>query len=166
MTSVTRQRKQKGSALKRARAFWLEYLRYKKYSLFFKEKMHNFFSLNLEQSENIFLHLLDLEKLVSSQGLIHDACHCLQFFLHFLQIFAILVHLRLEGLIAIQKRPFAACEFWLYVVPSKNTRKCAKGNKQEQTKFCDLRRQVTEDFQRLAKFQRTFIKKYQKDSPI
>ncbi len=31
--------------------------------------------------------------------------------------------------------------------------------KQEQTKFYDLQRGITEDFQRLAKFQRTFIKK-------
>ena len=38
--------------------------------------------------------------------------------------------------------------------------------KQEQTKFYDLRRGITEDFQRLAKFQRTFIKKYQKESLI
>ncbi len=41
----------------------------------------------------------------------------------------------------------------------------AEGVEQEQTKFYDLRRGITEDFQRLAKFQRT-LSKYQKDSLI
>ena len=36
----------------------------------------------------------------------------------------------------------------------------------EYNKFYDLRRGITKDWQRLAKFQRTFIKKYQKESPI
>ncbi len=35
----------------------------------------------------------------------------------------------------------------------------------EQTKFYDLRRGITEDFQRLAK-NKDFIKKHQKDPPI
>ena len=34
--------------------------------------------------------------------------------------------------------------------------------KQEQTKFYDLRRRITEDFQRLAKFQRTLSKSTKK----
>ncbi len=37
--------------------------------------------------------------------------------------------------------------------------------KQEQTKFDDLRRGITKDFLRLAKFQRTLLKE-QKKSPI
>ena len=36
------------------------------------------------------------------------------------------------------------------------------GEKQEQTKFYDLRRGITEDFQRLAKFQRTLSKSTKK----
>ncbi len=37
-----------------------------------------------------------------------------------------------------------------------------RSEEQEQTKFYDLRRGITEEFQRLAKFQRTFIKKVPK----
>ncbi len=36
------------------------------------------------------------------------------------------------------------------------------GGEQEQTKFYDLRRGITEDFQRLAKFQRTLSKSTKK----
>ncbi len=38
--------------------------------------------------------------------------------------------------------------------------------KQEQTKFDDLRRGITKDIQRFAKFQRTLLKRTKKKSPI
>ncbi len=47
-----------------------------------------------------------------------------------------------------------------YIGKIYSLRKCEK---QEQTKFYDLRRGITEDFQRLAKFQRTLSKSTKKN---